>query len=75
VDAPVSIAGFDECPQALVFFAARAAPLKVGVHARDRLIGVCPSELELDIAVEVFEALLAAQLRPSGTEHTPERAI
>jgi hypothetical protein len=34
----------------------------MGPHARDRLVCVGTGQLELDVAVEVLEALLAAQL-------------
>ena len=40
----------------------RGAALQVRSHDRDRRVGVPPRQLELDVAVEVLEALLARQL-------------
>jgi hypothetical protein len=45
----------------------------VGAHSRNRAIGVSVCELELDVAVEVFEALLAAKF--TGVQWRSEKAL
>jgi hypothetical protein len=46
-----------------VLLAAGWAADEVGAEARDARVGVGASELELDVAVEVLEAFVAAELR------------
>jgi hypothetical protein len=45
------------------------------LHAWDRAVGVGPRELELDVAVELLEALLAAQLRSGRTGKAREQTL
>jgi hypothetical protein len=56
----------DELAQAVVVLVAGGAALDMGAHARDPVVGPCASELELDVLVEVLEALIAEQLRLRG---------
>ena len=49
----------------MVLIAGRAA-FEMRAHTRDLLVGGCAGELELDVAVELVEALLAGQLGPAG---------
>jgi hypothetical protein len=72
---PVSAVGFDQGPQALVLFIACGAAVKVGPHAGDRLVSIGSGELELDISVELLEALLAAEFGSGGAEQAPQRRI
>jgi hypothetical protein len=51
-----------------VLLAARRAPRKVLAQARDCRGGVLAGELELDVAVDLVEAHLAADLRPGRTK-------
>ena len=44
-------------------------------HARYRAVGVGSRQLELDVAVELFEALLAAQLRTERTSQPRQQAV
>ena len=53
----------------MILVAGRAA-LEVGAHPRQPLIGVRPVELELDVLVEQFEALLASDLGLAGPEQS-----
>jgi hypothetical protein len=48
--------------QALVILIAGRAAVEMGPHARHPRLGVLAGELEVDVAVEFVEALLAAQL-------------
>ena len=52
----------------MVFVAGRAA-FEVRAHARDLLVRGGAVELELDVAVELVEALLARQLRTGRAEN------
>ena len=61
--------------QAVVVFRAGGAALEVGAHARDRRVGVGAGELELDVAVELLEALLAAELRAAGAGQAREQTF
>ena len=54
--------------EALVVLVAGGAARQVGVHAGDRAVRVLARHLELDVAVELLEALLAGELRPLGAE-------
>ena len=53
----------------MVLIAGRAA-FEVRVHARDLLVRGGAGELELDVAVEFVEALLAGQLRTGWAEES-----
>src|SRR5581483_3465771 len=68
-----SAARLGQGEQALVVGAAGLAALEVGAHARNQLVGWGARELELDVAVELREALLAAQLRSRRAERPPQR--
>jgi hypothetical protein len=57
-----------ELAEAVAILGARRAPLEVGTHSRDCRVRVRPAELELDVTVELVEALLTCQLRPGGTD-------
>jgi hypothetical protein len=48
--------------------AARRAAVEVSAQTGDRRVDVFPRELELDVAVELLEARLAADVRLGGTE-------
>ncbi len=58
----------------MVLVAGRAS-LEVRLHAWDRAVGVGPREPELDVAVELLEALLAAQLRSGRTGKAREQTL
>jgi hypothetical protein len=55
-----------------VLGAGRAA-VEMGPHAGDLAIGPLAAEGQLHVAVELGEALLAAQLRPVESEHSRQR--
>ena len=57
--------------EALVLLAAGRAALEVGAQSGNRRVGVVAGELELDVAVELVEALVAADLRPAGPRVRP----
>jgi hypothetical protein len=59
----------DEREQAEVLLVASGAAMEMGPHPGDRLVGVGSGELKLDVAVELLEALLAAELRTGGAKH------
>ena len=61
--------------EARVLLAARGATLEVRSHPGHRGVGVAPRELELDVAVEPHEALVARQLRPGRPEQAGEQAL
>src|SRR4051794_17822424 len=65
----------DERPQALVLLAAGGAAVEVSAEAGDGGVGVLPGELELDVAVEEVEALVAADLRLRRAEEPAERLL
>jgi hypothetical protein len=54
--------------QAVAILGARRAPLEVGTHSGDCCVRVGSAELELDVTIELIEALLTGQLRPGGTD-------
>src|SRR5215207_1252961 len=54
--------GLDQGPQAAMVLSACWAALEVRAHARNRRIGVRPAQLKLEVAIELLEALLAADL-------------
>ena len=54
--------------------AGRAA-LEVGTHARDPVIGFRTVELELDVFVELLEALVAEQLGLGGAEQLLDGSV
>ena len=56
----------DELEQAVVVLAAGGAAGQVRPHARHGAVGVAAGEREVDVAVELLEALLAGQLGPAG---------
>src|SRR3954447_9813083 len=58
----------DEVAQTGEVLGAGGAALEVGVHAGDPRIGGLAGEGQLDVAVELLEALLAGQLRLTGAE-------
>lgn len=51
-----------------MLFAAGGAAVEVSAQAREGGVGVVSGELEVDVAVELFEALVAADLKALGTE-------
>src|SRR5262245_33022993 len=65
----------DERAQALVLLAAGRAAGEMSAQPRDRRVGVCAGELQLDVAVELLEALVAADLRLGRPEQPPERLL
>jgi hypothetical protein len=58
-----------------VVLVAGRASFEVRLHAWDRAVGVGPREPELDVAVELLEALLAAQLRSGRTGKAREQTL
>src|SRR4051812_76928 len=65
----------DEVAQAAEVFGAGGAALEVGVHAGDARIGRLAAEGQLDVAVELLEALLAGQLRGAWPEHSAQGRV
>src|SRR5204863_3007076 len=63
----------DERGEAVVVLMARWAALEVRPHARDRRVRVSSGEPELDVSVEVLEALLAGQLRARRAQQSREQ--
>ena len=55
-----------------MLLAARGAAGEVRAQAGNGRVGVCAGELELDVAVELVEARVAADLRLGGAEQTAE---
>jgi hypothetical protein len=53
----------NEVQEALVVLVAGRAAIEVRAHARNLAIGVRFGQFELDVAVELLEALFAGQLR------------
>ncbi len=53
---------------------AGTAPFQVGLHSGHGRVGIGFTQLELDIAIELCEALLAAQFRPLWSKQAPEGA-
>lgn len=47
---------------------------EVRTHTGDGAIGVPAVELQLDVAVKLLEAVLAAELRPGGSQQRREQA-
>jgi hypothetical protein len=58
--------------QTVAILVAGRTALEVCPHARDRGIGIGAVEFELDVAVQLLKALLAAELRPPGTGESRE---
>src|SRR3954469_16436194 len=69
----IPLAG-DEVAEAAEVLGAGGAALEVGVHAGDPRLGRLAGERQLDVAVELLEALLAAQLRGAGAEDPTQDA-
>ena len=65
----------DEGAQALVLLAARGAPCQVRAEPGDGGIDVGAGQLELDVAVELVEAGIAADLRLGWSEQTAECVV
>src|SRR5205085_8136785 len=65
----------DERAQALVLLAARGAAVEVRAQPGHRGVRVLAGELELDVPVELREALVAAELGPGGAEQPSERLL
>ena len=63
----------DERAQAFVLLAAGGATVEVGAQPGNREVGVMTRELELDVPVELLEALLAADLWAVGAQEPVER--
>jgi hypothetical protein len=51
------------------------AAFEVRAHARHVFVGGCAGKLELDIVVELVEALVASQLRSWGAEESREELL
>jgi hypothetical protein len=66
-----------EGAEAEVLLVAGPAALEVRAHAGDELIGARGTvlELDLDVAVELVEALLAGQLGVGGTQEAPQDVV
>jgi hypothetical protein len=67
----------DEGTEAEVLLVAGLAALEVRAHAGDQLVGAAAAlpELELDVAVELLEALLAAQLGAGRPEQASQGVV
>src|SRR3712207_2079503 len=65
----------DERAEALVLLAAGRAADQMGPQAGDRGVGVGARELELDVAVELLEALVAADLGLGRAEQPAKRLL
>jgi hypothetical protein len=63
----------DQRREAVVVLVARGAALEVRPHTLDRRVGVLAGAPELDVAVEVLEALLAGQLRALWAEQPAQQ--
>ena len=50
-------------------------PLEVLAHSRNAGVGVCLPQLQLDVAIELLEAFLTAQLGPLRSEQPLEHAV
>ena len=72
VDCLERLLAADEGAQALVLLAAGRASLQVGAQPWKRSVGVCAGDLELDVAVQLVEALVAADLGPGGAKEAAE---
>ncbi|MGZ4409372.1 MAG: hypothetical protein ACXVY6_11355 [Gaiellaceae bacterium] len=62
----------EQSPQALMLFGARGAAGEMRVQAGYGRVRVCARKLELDVAIELVEALVAAELTFSWAEE-PEQ--
>src|SRR5579872_664167 len=71
---PLGLAG-EQRAEAHVILATGRAALEVRAHARNRRVGIAAVELELDVAIELLEALIAAELRACGTGEARDQAI
>src|SRR5262245_55037735 len=67
--------GLQQRANAPVILVARRTSLEVRPHPGNRGVGVGVGKLELDVAVELGEALLAGQLRALGTEEVPDQPV
>src|SRR4051794_23297106 len=62
----VAVVGGHQREEALVVLLAGRAALEVSAHPRHRRVGVGAGQRQLDVAVELLEALLAGQLGSGG---------
>src|SRR5215211_5600545 len=60
-----------------MLFVAGLAAVEVGAHAWDQLVGArcVVAEFELDVAVELLEALIACQLGTGGTQQALQEIV
>src|SRR4051812_6976026 len=65
----------DEIAQAGEVLGAGGAAVEVGAHAGDPRVGGVADEAELDVAVELLEALLAGQLGSAGAEDPSQDGV
>ena len=65
----------DQGAQALVLLTARRAALEMGAQPRNRSVGIGARQLELDVAVELVEADLSADLLLGRAEQAAERGL
>src|SRR3954447_8244513 len=70
----IPLAG-DEVAEAAEVLGAGGAALEVGLHAGDPRVGALACERQLDVAVELLEALLAGQLRGAGAEDPAQDGV
>src|SRR5438045_7871800 len=64
-----------ERTQAVPILGTRRAAIQVGSHSGNRQIRVGANQLQLDVAIELLEALLASDLGPRRTEQAPDETI
>jgi hypothetical protein len=55
---------FHQAPEAVMVVVTGRASLEVRPHSRNCLIGIRTGKLQLDVPIELLEALLAAELGP-----------
>src|SRR5690348_6381272 len=65
----------DEVAQAGEVLGAGGAAVEVGAHPRHPGVGGLAGEAQLDVAVELLEALLAGQLRGVLAEHPAQQRV
>src|SRR3954454_23362751 len=68
----VAVVGGHQREEALVVLLAGRTALEVSAHARHRRFGVGAGQCQLDVGVELLEALLAGQFSPGGVEYAAQ---
>ena len=71
----MSLVAADEGEQAVVLFAAGGAAFEVGAESGNRCLGVVAAKLQLDVAVELLEAFVAAEFGFAWAEQPAEGLV